>query len=88
VVPRSSILAAGDRRLERRVALDLLDEFKVDLHHERHWLLRDIVATLRDEFVDVSFAVRQERSHMRPDGGILSVVDRDGHQHPILIVEG
>ena len=65
----------------------LLREFEVQLHHEPQWLLRDIVATLRMEFAEVTFADPLERSSMRPDGGILFVVDRDSTRHPILIVE-
>jgi type II restriction enzyme len=65
----------------------LLQEFQVELHHQPDWLLRDIVETLRAEFPDVPFADPQERSHMRPDGGILFLVDHEGGRHPILIVE-
>lgn len=69
------------------VVVGLHEEFGVQLHHERQWLLRDVVTALRNEFADVPFAEPQERSSMRPDGGILSIVDRDGGLHPVLIVE-
>jgi type II restriction enzyme len=74
------------RALEDTVA-GLLKEFDIQLHHQPDWLLRDIVATLQAEFADVPFAEPQERSHMRPDGGILFLVDSEGARHPILIVE-
>ena len=65
----------------------LQEEFSVQLDRQRAWALRDIVGALREEFPDVPFAEPQERSHMRPDGGILCLVDREGIRHPILIVE-
>lgn len=74
------------RALEDAVTA-ILGEFDVRLHHEPNWLLRDIVKTLRAEFADVPFTDPLERSHMRPDGGILFLLDREGGRHPILIVE-
>lgn len=71
----------------RHVAERLAAEFKVPLVHERQWKLTDVVARLRGHFPDVPFAYHFESSAMRPDGGILSMVDRDGEQYPILIVE-
>jgi len=71
----------------RQVAERLAAEFRVPLVHERQWKLADVVARLRGHFPDVAFAYHFETSAMRPDGGILSMVDRDGEQYPILIVE-
>jgi Restriction endonuclease EcoRI len=65
----------------------ITDEFGVALFHEPNWTLQELVRDLREEFPDVPFAEPQERSSMRPDGGILSMVDNDDHLHPILIVE-
>lgn len=71
----------------RHVAEGLAADFKVPLVHERQWKLTDVVARLRAHFPDVPFAYHFETSAMRPDGGILSMVDKEGEQYPILIVE-
>jgi type II restriction enzyme len=69
------------------VVFALQNEFNLPLNHERDWMLRDVIERLRREFPDVDFAKPQERSAMRPDGGVLSVVDAQGERHTILIVE-
>lgn len=71
----------------RQVVKRLEDTFAVTLAHEKAWLLRDIVAHLRNEYPDVPFATVRPTSSMRPDGGILFLVDRSGVRRPILIVE-
>jgi len=65
----------------------LLTEFGVVLHHEREWKLTEVVRKLREHFPDVPFFYHFERSSMRPDGGILSMLDDKGTYFPILIVE-
>ncbi len=65
----------------------LTAEFGLELFHEPGWNLRALVGDLRQEFPDVPFAEPQERSSMKPDGGILSLVAKDGTRYPILIVE-
>lgn len=42
---------------------------------------------MRGQFPDVDFQYLHERSSMRPDGGILSIVRGDGAELPILIAE-
>lgn len=69
------------------VAKRLNTSFTVTLHHERQWKLADVIAPLRDLFPDVPFHYYFETSAMRPDGGILSIRDRDGNLFPVLIVE-
>lgn len=71
----------------QEVVVKIEDEFDVRLHHEPRVLLSDLVSALRREFPDVPFAEPQPRSHMRPDGGILSIVDSDRLTYPVLIVE-
>jgi type II restriction enzyme len=61
--------------------------FAVSLAHKKDWLLAEIVEHLRKEYPDVPFSAVRPTSSMRPDGGILFLVDRDGVQRPILIVE-
>lgn len=74
------------RALEE-VAKRLVDEFGVQLEHERQWKLSDVVAALRSSFSDVEFHYHFETSSMRPDGGILSIVANDEKRYPVLITE-
>ena len=69
------------------VAKRLRTEFGVELHHEREWKLADIVRRLREDFPNVQFHCYFESSSMRPDGGILSIRDKNEKLFPVLIVE-
>ena len=69
------------------VAKRLHAEFGVALHHEREWKLADVVRRLREVFPNIPFHCYFESSAMRPDGGILSIKDKDGKLFPVLIVE-
>lgn len=55
--------------------------------HQGQWLLRDVVAMLRTQFPDVDFNHLHDKSSMKPDGGILNIVRRDGAKLPVLIAE-
>lgn len=58
------------------------------LRHEAQWKLCDVIARLRTNFPEVDFHYYFENSAMRPDGGILSVLAKDGSTaYPILISE-
>jgi len=46
-----------------------------------------VISDLKSAFADVDFHCFHESSAMRPDGGILSIVSRDGAAYPILIAE-
>lgn len=87
----NTISARQERALGRamtRVADALTDRFTtICLAHESQWRLPDIVARLREHYPDVEFSNCFISSAMRPDGGILSVLGRDGVAHPILITE-
>lgn len=75
-------------RAVKVVAENLFKDFPgIVLSHKREWLLRDVVASLRNYFSDVDFHYYHETSSMRPDGGILSIVSREGEEYPILIAE-
>jgi type II restriction enzyme len=69
------------------VILRLQDTFAVGLEHEKAWYLADIIARLQAEYPDVPFATPLPRTHMLPDGGILSLIDKQGTRRPVLIVE-
>lgn len=71
-----------------RVKLALQDEFPgIVLQHEKDWKVSNVVSRLRESFPDVDFHYFFETSSMRPDGGILSILTKDGDAFPILITE-
>ena len=65
----------------------ILSQFGVELYHESQWKLSDIVMNLRESFPTVDFHHHFDKTAMRPDGGVLSVVDKDEKIYPILITE-
>jgi len=65
----------------------ILAEFRVTLTHKSDVLLRDIVSELRSRFPEVPFHHFFDNTSLRPDGGVLYLVDRDGCEFPILISE-
>lgn len=75
-------------RVVLRTMEKLYEEFpSIKLRLDSKWMLTDIVKSLRANFPDVDFDCYHERSHMRPDGGILQLLDTDGILYPILIGE-
>ncbi len=71
----------------REVVARITDEFGVLLEHQSQWKLADIVETLTRNYPEIDFEYHFETSAMRPDGGVLSMVDGHGVAHPILITE-
>lgn len=65
----------------------LSERYLVKFQHRIDWKLQDIVARLRAHFPDVEFHHFFDSSAIRPDGGILSLLDVDGMAHPVLIAE-
>lgn len=65
----------------------LVGKFGTRFEHVREWKLHEVVDRLRHLFPDVDFHYHFETSAMRPDGGILSVLDKDGGSYPVLIAE-
>ena len=61
--------------------------FGVELEHTAQWKPADIVSSLRGDFHDVEFHYHFGKSSMKPDGGILSMLDNEGTTRPILISE-
>lgn len=60
----------------------------IKLHHDKQWLLKDIVASLKKTFPEVEFHDPLKESSMRPDGGILQICANDSSaKYPILITE-
>ena len=69
------------------VETKLVRKFGIDLDFRTMWYLKDIVRDLRTQLPAVEFHCHFQRTHMRPDGGILSVRRNDGNSYPILITE-
>jgi type II restriction enzyme len=80
-----------EKKLTRALATvrdRLAQEFQgIQLDHEKEWRLKNIVKKLSTRFPEVDFKHFFDKSTMRPDGGILSVVSRKGESFPILISE-
>ncbi len=72
----------------RNVVARLQREFAgIQLHHKSRWYLTDIVERLERDFPEVRFGKPLKRRWLQPDGGILSIVDRQDREHVILISE-
>jgi type II restriction enzyme len=59
----------------------------IKLRHQAEWLLSEVIANLKATFTDIDFHHFHKSSSMRPDGGILTIVAKDGTMYPILIAE-
>lgn len=59
----------------------------IALHHVSEWKVREVVERLRQCYPGVDFQHMFDSSSIRPDGGILSLVDRQGGLFPVLIAE-
>jgi len=91
---KGTIINRTSRQMEQSVTKALLktieyieDKFNVNLDHISDLFLKDIVLELRERYKDVDFSYKFDKSSMRPDGGILSIVSKDGKKYPILITE-
>jgi hypothetical protein len=85
---RSKLQEKAMGRALLTVVGDLTAKFPgIVLHHVTEWKLKDVVEKLRSNFPQVDFHYYFASSAMRPDGGILSLVDKKGQAYPILIAE-
>lgn len=85
---RSKIQEKAMARAIRSVSTALKSKFpKIQLYHVTEWKLKEVVEKLRKDFPSVDFHYFFDTSAMRPDGGILSIVDKKGGLHPVLIAE-
>lgn len=71
------------------VKIKLQDQYggKINLHHEKKIYLKDIVAKLKKIYPNEDWLYNFETSTIKPDGGILYLVDKNNKKYPILIVE-
>ncbi len=70
-----------------KIVKNLKKELKVKLILDKSILLRDIVTSLKEDFQDINFHYYFDSSNMKPDGGILYLLDKNKHKYPILITE-
>jgi type II restriction enzyme len=88
VINLTSSQQEGDMATALLAVTDKLNEkFGSRLEHVRQWKLHDVVERLRHAYPDVEFFYHFETSAMKPDGGILSMLDKQGASFPILIAE-
>ena len=64
-------------------------ETNIILAHQKQWYLRDIIDQLGQCFPGIDLHYHFDRSHIRPDGGILSIKSNKDNllTYPILISE-
>jgi type II restriction enzyme len=82
----------GQEKAMVRALLTVVSELEakfpgIRLHHVTEWKVKDVVERLRATFPAVDFHYFFASSAMRPDGGILSILDKQGRPYPILIAE-
>ena len=66
----------------------IIEKFGLELRHVKKVMLSEIVAELRESYPNVEFSDPLPTSYMTPDGGILSILSKDGDRtFPILITE-
>lgn len=70
-----------------QVVKALETKHKVRLRHTKTIYLSKIVSKLEEAYPGIPFAEVLPNSHMRPDGGILYLLDKQGQEYPILISE-
>ena len=71
----------------RKVIDSINTKYGLRLHHDPYWYLKYIVENLQKNYPDDDFSYYFATSSIRPDGGILSLLDTDGNKYPILISE-
>ncbi len=59
----------------------------ISFHWMSQWELCSVIDRLKKIYPDVDFCMTFQTSSMRPDGGVLSILDRSGGMYPILISE-
>lgn len=75
----------------RKVELYLQNKFsnRIALTFRNQWYLKDIISELRPFYPDIDLHCHFDKTHMKPDGGILALksVKDDKLTYPILISE-
>jgi len=71
----------------QQVVIYIANEFALRLVHDDNWHLKYIVDNMRKNFPEEDFFHYFDNTSIRPDGGILSLLDENGLKYPILISE-
>lgn len=72
----------------RRVVTQLRSQYcGIQLNWMPQWELNNIISNLKTSYPEVKFCQCFDKSAMKPDGGVLSLVDTMGRCYPILISE-
>lgn len=94
LVRAGTIINATSKGQEKLVVQALLivegrpkAQFSVRLDFIERWYLNEIIGKLREQFPKVDFYHHFNSSHLRPDGGVLFLVDGEDRRYPILISE-
>lgn len=59
----------------------------LQLEYKNSWKITDIISRMRIHSPNIEFYFYNEKSNIRPDGGIVSIKDIHGICYPILIAE-
>jgi type II restriction enzyme len=88
IINVSSLKMEGKLLGAMLVVVEMLEEkFGLTFEHDPKIYLSEITAHLRRSYPEIEFKHFFETSYLLPDGGILSIVDREGHKHVVLISE-
>lgn len=71
----------------KKVEALLKEKHKVKLEHNDSLYLSKVITHLKKYYPNVDFANVLKTSYMKPDGGILYLIDNDSNHYPILITE-
>lgn len=71
----------------RSVITNIEGRHPLQLRHDSSWLVSHVSSDLKRRYPGIDFHSFFPSSSMRPDGGILSIVDKRGDGYPILISE-
>ncbi|MDR3183047.1 MAG: hypothetical protein LBT89_09050 [Planctomycetaceae bacterium] len=89
-----TVINATSKRMEERLITALTEtcdyiknKFGVELSYQPDMYLKDVVTHLKELYPDIDFHYFFDRSSMRPDGGVVSLVAKNQKQYPILITE-
>ena len=93
-IRKNTIINASSKKMETTLIKALLNvtdkvrkEKKIMLIHEKQILLNDIVSSLRKIYPEIDFQHHFHTSSLRPDGGIIYVLDKNNNKLPVLISE-
>jgi Restriction endonuclease EcoRI. len=63
------------------------DFSSLNLTHKKSIVLNDIIKNLKERYSNTSFSTCFNSSTMKPDGGLLYLIDHQENMYPILIAE-